>query len=87
MEVLHKQNKLLFNVKPDKNSNIRKNYSNGLNSNKNYRISQTNLPEVCESVKSAKQVIFFFTHLNRHNTQEIMPFAETVSILVLAKPE
>ena len=61
MEVLQKQNKLLFNVKSDKNFNISKNYSNGLNRNKNYRIRQTNLSEVCESVKSAKQVIFFYT--------------------------
>lgn len=86
MEVLHKQNKSLFNGKPDKTFNISKNYSNGLNSNKNNGISQTNLLEVCGSVKSAKQVIFF-THLNRQNSQEIMPFTETVSLLVLAKPE
>lgn len=61
MEALHKQNKSLFNGKPDKTFNISKNYSNGLNSNKNNRISQTNLLEVCGSVKSAKQVIFFHT--------------------------
>lgn len=61
MEVLHKQNKSLFNGKPDKTFNISKNYSNGLNSNKNNGISQTNLLEVCGSVKSAKQVIFFYT--------------------------